>query len=140
MQERDFEALLDRYGADLARWPDAALSSDARALLVRSLEARTMLDKACRLADLFDAAAMPPPQPTEALVERATAHPQMAARRKRISVADFSWLGLGRWHAVAFASCLVLGILLGVGSVSNSDSFYAVLDMVDSPQGGDFHE
>jgi hypothetical protein len=41
---------------------------------------------------------------------------------------------------VAFASCLVIGILIGLHSASRTDTSYAVYDAVDASAAGDFHE
>ena len=140
MQESDFETLLDRYGTDLSRWRDASQRTAAAALLASSSEARALLARTVRLADLINAATTPPPPALDILVERATAYPQMAPPRPERPVPDKGWLGLGRWHAVAFASCLVLGIVLGVGSAAHPDPLSAVYDMVDGSHVGDLHE
>lgn len=144
MRERDLVSLLDRFGADLSRWRDASLRQSAEQLLASSAEARAMLARARRLAALTDAAATPPPPPLAALVGRATAHPQHPPAAARLpgppASAGLLWLGLGRWHAVALASCLAIGILLGLHSAPRPDNSYAVYDVVDASPIGDFHE
>jgi hypothetical protein len=142
MHERDFAAWLDRFGPDLPRWSDAALRRSAERLLAASAEARAMLSRATRLAALIGAVATPPPPPLAAIVERATAQPQVTARRAARSPTRALpvWLGLGRWHVVAFASCLVIGIVVGVRSAVPSQTSYAIYDMVDGSVVEDLHE
>ncbi|WP_146101764.1 hypothetical protein [Rhodopila globiformis] len=139
MRERDFQALLDRFGPDLSRWRDAALRRSAEALLTSSVEARAMLARASRLAALIDAATTPPLPPVARIVERATARPQVPVRRPTLPTRP-AWLGLGRWHAVAFASCLVVGVLIGIRSAHHPDNAYALYNVADGSDIGDLHE
>jgi hypothetical protein len=74
-----FAALLDAYGADPARWPDAERAG-AHALLDRSAEARARRDAAAALDALLDRAAAV--QPSSALAARILAQAPRAARAK----------------------------------------------------------
>ena len=83
-----FAALLEAYGADPARWPDAERAA-ARALLERSSEARMRRDAAAALDALLDRAATA--QPSSALAERilarAPARPKVIRLRARVVAA-----------------------------------------------------
>jgi hypothetical protein len=72
-----FAALLDAYGADPARWPDAERAG-AQALLDRSAEACARRDAAAALDALLDRAAAA--QPSSALAARILAQAPRAAR------------------------------------------------------------
>ena len=73
-----FAALLDAYGADPARWPDAERAG-AHALLDRSAEARARRDAAAALDALRDRAAA---APSSALAARILAQAPPAPRAK----------------------------------------------------------
>jgi hypothetical protein len=60
MTRQQFEHLLDAYGADLQRWPDAQRQA-ARALIARDDAARAAHDEAARLDALLDTFAPPAP-------------------------------------------------------------------------------
>jgi hypothetical protein len=79
MTTERFAALLDAYGADPARWPEAE-RADARALLERSPQARVRRDAAAALDVLLDRAATAEPSP--ALAERILAQAPRAPRAK----------------------------------------------------------
>ncbi len=147
MKARDFEASLDRFGSDLSRWSDKAARNSAEVLLSSSVEARRLLARAVHLAALIDSVDMPPPPSLESIVEQATARPQLTFRRlsrpatgRRGAPIWPGWLGLGQWQALTLASCLVLGIAVGVGGTSRSDIPDSVYDMVDSSHIEVFHE
>jgi hypothetical protein len=80
-----FAVLLDAYGADPARWPDAERAA-ARALLDRSSEARARRDAAAALDALLDRAATV--EPSSALAERilsqASQRPKVIRLRARV--------------------------------------------------------
>lgn len=106
-----FAELLDAYGADPRRWPDAERSS-AQALLLASPEALGMQQRAALLDDALDQYAPTPPAPAlrQALLAAAVL-PQRSNWRGMWS--DF-WRDLGGWRLAgpAFAASLVLGALL----------------------------
>ena len=83
-----FAVLLDAYGADPARWPDAERAA-ARALLDRSSEARARRDAAAALDALLDRAATV--EPSSALAERVLAQapqrPKVIRLRARVVAA-----------------------------------------------------
>ena len=79
MTTERFAALLDAYGADPARWPDAERAG-ARTLLERSAEARARRDAAAALDVLLDRAETA--QPSPALAERILAQAPRVARAK----------------------------------------------------------
>jgi hypothetical protein len=60
MTRQQFERLLETYGADTARWPDA-LHSAARALLAHDADARAAHAAAAQLDALLDRFAPPAP-------------------------------------------------------------------------------
>jgi hypothetical protein len=76
-------AILDAYGADPARWPDAEREG-ARALLERSVEARARCDAAAALDALLDRA--PSSQPSPALAGRILAQAPQARQASRAKV------------------------------------------------------
>jgi hypothetical protein len=77
-----FAVLLDAYGADPARWPDAERAA-ARALLDRSSEARARRDAAAALDALLDRAATV--EPSSALAERILAQaPQRPPQQPKV--------------------------------------------------------
>jgi hypothetical protein len=78
-----FVALLDAYGADPARWPDAEVAA-ARALLERSAEARAQRDEAAALDAALDA--LPATTPSPALTARIlAAAPAARGARPRLA-------------------------------------------------------
>ena len=83
-----FAVLLDAYGADPARWPDAERAA-ARALLDGSSEARARRDAAAALDALLDRAATV--EPSSALAERVLAQapqrPKVIRLRARVVAA-----------------------------------------------------
>jgi hypothetical protein len=144
METRDFETLLDRFGSDLSRWSDAAQRRSAEVLLASSAEARVVLTRAVRLAALVDSVETPPPPSLESIIERATGRGQMSSHPPRALARTWGvppgWLGLGQWHAWALVSCLIFGIVVGVGTAGRADYPDAVYDMVDGSHIEGFHE
>lgn len=143
MNPREFQDLLDRHGAALDRWPDPAARTRAAALLAASAEARTRLERAGRLDDLCEAWRSPPPPPASVLVARAMAASRLPAPRRPGAAAwldAVGRLGLGRWQALAFAACLVVGIVCGAGNAANRDAWFALCDPIDGAYAGDLHE
>lgn len=60
MRMNDFERALDRYGGDLALWPDAP-RAEAEALIARDAKAARLLAHAARLDGLLAEAMQPAP-------------------------------------------------------------------------------
>lgn len=123
----DFEGGLDRYGVDLADWPDG-VAAMARALLADSAEARALVETRLRFERLF-AAPTPPPAPSvDAILRVATARPRR--RGDALSQRWLRWigaeapLGLGWRPAAALATYLAVGLLTGflTGSLSGEAS------------------
>jgi hypothetical protein len=117
-----FSELLDTYGADPSRFPEADRTR-AQALLARDAGARRLLTEARALADAFDA--MPEPEPSAAL-QRAVAeiplrHPQPAR--------NLGWAGLLPFRsasraALSAALIVLLGVLSGVWSADSESGAY----------------
>ena len=78
--ESDFENLLDRQGADPARWP-AAERTRANALLQASPQAQALLAEAQQLAEALDQAFPPMPAPAslESHILAGISHPSAEA-------------------------------------------------------------
>lgn len=115
MTPREFAAALERWGADMARWPEAERAA-AVCLLDRSAEARTRLREAARLegfirandpAGGLDAAAL-------ARVERCVRARLPASAPRR---GGPGWPEVGRrWlprFAVSIATAAALGLIIG---------------------------
>jgi hypothetical protein len=103
-----FERMLDEHGSNLARWPEAA-RSEAGGLLERSPEARMRWEEARRLDALLDA--VPPVEPTPALLARIASLPALHPRAARAVWWPFesSLAPLFAWAAAA-----VLGVVVGI--------------------------
>lgn len=100
-----FEHLVDAYGADPRRWPEAERAA-AEAFLAGSEAARTLAEDAARLDALLEAA--PAPEPSELLGHRVL----RAAPVRRSRVSRFGWASGAGWAAAAAAGVLV-GLSLG---------------------------
>lgn len=75
--------IVDAWGADPARWPDAE-REEALALVARSAEARALVAAAARLDDALDA--LPPAAtPSAALRARVAASAPSRPRRRRVA-------------------------------------------------------
>jgi hypothetical protein len=111
----EFESLLDRYGADLDRWPpEHALH--ARLLIATSGDARVLLAEASTIAMLLDEALPAATLSTGAVRSRILAAVADEAAKPRM----FAWLRSGsrllRPVAVAVALIpLFLGYAIGIG-------------------------
>ena len=125
-----FKALLEAYGADIARWPGAERLA-AHAYAETAAEAGALLAEARRIDALL--AAVPAPQPSPALEAAILAQIRDAkqARKAGPGVAltgllQTLWPRAAVWKpASVFASALVLGALIGVdlfGTLSVSDA------------------
>ena len=117
MSVAGFCDLLDRYGANEARWPDER-RAPARALLARSADARRARHEAARLDTLLDAAPAAVPSPT--LTARIMDGFPPRTPRWQSWLADIGraiWPDRGAWKpAAAFASAALLGLMVGVGA------------------------
>lgn len=98
-----FEQIVDAYGADPGRWPEAE-RPQAEAFMAGSAEARAMVQGAQALDDWLDAA--PSRAPSELLERRVI----KAAPRAQGRV--FGWASATGWAAAAAAG-LVLGLSVG---------------------------
>lgn len=125
------EAILDAYGAEPARWPQAERGA-AEDLLARSVDARALASEARQLDMLLNAA--PLHEPSEALVARLIAARPAAmpvpvpviatsafGARKSLMAKFFSivWpYGSPAFPAGAVLASLVLGVITGVSAGS----------------------
>jgi hypothetical protein len=134
----EFERLLDVYGSDRTRWPVAARAS-AGQLVARLAAARRLLAEAECLDRVLERAPTPTLAREAALAERilvaARRSPRMVAAGVRSPAADAAGAGSpaaalpahGRWltpmfgsAAGALAASLMLGVLIGLSSLSQS--------------------
>jgi len=105
---------LDRWGADLAAWPDQAAAAEARRMIDRDPIARAHWAEARALDGLLDTAAVPEPSAdlADRILAKAVATPPPdnvvslagAGRRRRLG-----------WPSLALAASLVMGLVVGVG-------------------------
>lgn len=100
-----FNAILEAYGADPARWPDAE-HAEAEALLRANPAAKTAFDRAAELDALIAPAAIAP-APSEMLTARLL---------RAVPQPEF----LGDWKHVAAAAALALVVGLGGGYASGA--------------------
>jgi hypothetical protein len=130
----EFERLLDVYGSDRSRWPVAARAS-AGQLVARVAAARRLLAEAECLDRVLERAPTPTLAREAALAERilvaARRSPRMVAAGARSPAARAGSPGAlpvqGRWltpmfgsAAGALAASLMLGVLIGLSSLSQS--------------------
>lgn len=111
----DFEAHLDRYGADLDRWPTER-ASQANRLIAASGAARAMLGESSALETLLEDALPGATLSTGAVRSRILAAVAADAAKPRL----FAWLTSGRrlLRPIAFVAALIplfLGYAIGVG-------------------------
>ncbi len=119
MLQDEFNAALERYGADMTNWPQAQ-QEPARALALRDTASQNALATAQRLQGLLRAL---PDEPVPAeLWGKLFAVPERAAQ---VSLAVL-WSMLGRFgrlgSAVAFAGALMAGVMLAGMDVSAFDA------------------
>jgi hypothetical protein len=102
---------LDRYGPELARWPEHERAR-AREWLIRVPAARAELAAAQRLETLLRE--LPAPKPAPALREAVLAAAPGVRPRRLVALREL-WFMLGglRLAGPAFAAALLLGITLG---------------------------
>lgn len=114
LESHDLSELLDRWGTDLAVWPDSSLADDARRLIDRDATARAHWTEARALDGLLDS--VPSHSPTADLADRIVATATESSQPTNV----ISLAGAGRrrrigWPSVALAASLVIGLLLGAG-------------------------
>ena len=97
-----FERLVDAYGADPHRWPQAE-RAEGEALIACDARARALLDAAAELDALLDSA--PAAEPSDILRNRVLG----AAARAQPAVIRMGWMSGAGWAAAAAA-----GVLVGV--------------------------
>jgi hypothetical protein len=124
-----FTALLEAYGADPARWPDAERAG-AHVLLERSAEARARRDAAAALDGLLDRAATT--QPSRALAERILAQAPRAPRAKVVPMRARGAAVVGLAAAASLAIWLVhrpaSQQMLGPGAVARLGEYQTPTD------------
>ncbi len=143
MTPEAFADLLDRYGPDLARWPED-LQGPARGVLDRSEDARTALREAEALATLLDQA--PAGEVHAALTARVLAGAPGAVQKSADGwlrgVMGLLWPEFG-WvrPAALMAASLVAGLYVGVtGSTAASSDESADLFAYVFSVPGDWQE
>lgn len=112
-----FETLVDAYGGDLRRWPEAEREA-GRALLESDVRAAGLLAEADGLDALLDAA--PRPVASHALREAVIASAAGAGlgaglgARRRGAIGPLAWLSGAGWAAAACA-----GVVFGINLTSH---------------------
>jgi len=118
--------LLDAYGANRERWPEAERDS-ASALLAASEEARALVRDAARLDALLDFVSAPDPSP--ALIERALASaPAALPVRRRVSRRGWQRLAFAA-APLAAAAALMLWLLPSEQVDEPAPQQYAIEDL-----------
>jgi hypothetical protein len=130
MTAERFKTLLEAYGGDLARWPNAERLA-AHAYARGAPEAPGLLAEARQIDALLARAVVTPPRAAleAAILARIKSVPQAGKPGFRASLAgllETLWPRTAMWKpASVFASALVLGALIGVnimGSLSQADA------------------
>lgn len=103
MSQSQFDDGLDRYGADLDRWPPA-LRSEAVRLIEISAEARASRDAMAAVESFLRSTAHRAKPPVDAVAARAIRHRQI--RPARPATRRAAW-------AAAAATALFLGLVIG---------------------------
>jgi hypothetical protein len=115
MDERRLQDALDRYGPDLAQWPERP-RRQAQALLRRSPEARRRLDRAARLERALEQTLQPGRAP-EGLAARIAAVPETGAHTLDAGAPPVRLRRLAWVLPAATAASLLLGVALGASGV-----------------------
>lgn len=116
MTRRDFEAALDRWGADLTRWPDPE-ARRAKAYLDREPDARAMLHAAEQLDTFLNT--LRRHEPPAGLAARIAAHAPARGQAERL----LAWFTGPLWRPVAVAATLIVGgFLAGTLTAGTVDS------------------
>lgn len=127
-----FATIVDAYGAEPARWPDAERAA-ALALLLASTEARARREAASALDGLL--ATLPPARPSADLREAVLA----AAPRRRGRAGLFGGLGwrpVGAALAASFLLGLIVGGVIDGPSATAADGSQLELAMLERDYGG----
>lgn len=111
MDLADFEDGLDRYGADLTRWPSVARSA-AEAFLEHSAEGRAALRAMAEVEAVLRSDRAPSTQGAATLAARAMRHVQDRPLHR---------MARGAGWAVTVTLALVLGLLVGGGTSERED-------------------
>jgi hypothetical protein len=107
--------LLDRWGGDLAAWPDGQLAETARSLIDRDPSARAHWTEARALDGLLDTA--PPASASPDLADRIMAATQDAPKPTNVvSLAGAGRQRRFRWQPMALAASLLIGLVIGAGT------------------------
>ena len=110
-----FEEALDRYGADLKRWPDD-LRAGAEALLASSPQAQALLAEAVELDAALGVAFAVPPVPA-GLATRIKAR----AERRDVWLEWLTALVMRPWRPAGLACLpLLLGFAVGLGAAEDT--------------------
>ena len=127
MNEREFEALLDRHGPSFEDWPDVERIAAAE-LLPRSPQAQAALSSAESLARQLAELTHSAPAGLSRRILAATA----AAPQRTDPLSEFAgWFSASLWRpAAAMAAPLLFGFLLGLNAetASEDDLSYASVD------------
>jgi hypothetical protein len=123
MNIKEFEDLVDLYGEDLSRWPQA-LRAPAMGLLERSEDARKVVDRAKRLRALFSAA--PRIHAPTGLADRIVARAAASVDRSDM---DETPPRSTPWYdrierplrSTLLFSCLAVGLAMGLMAPSTTD-------------------
>lgn len=116
MTRREFETALDRWGADLTRWPSDE-ARRARAYLGGAADARVMLQAAERLDTFLDT--LQRHEPPAGLAARIAARTPARGTAERL----LAWFSGPLWRPVAVALTLMVGgFLAGTMTTSALDS------------------
>jgi hypothetical protein len=118
MTRQQFEHLLDTYGADLQRWPEAHRQA-ARALVAQDDAARAALDAAARLDALLDHFAPPAPSDAAARVAAALSAlpPQGAPPGWWAALAELWWELRAVPRIPSIVAVLLCGLVVGFASL-----------------------
>jgi hypothetical protein len=128
MKIAEFEIHLTSHGADLARWPEG-LRDAAEALVAASEDARALLRSEERLETLF-VDTIPPAPDAATITLRATARPQRRPVPLLAQLLSPRQPILGWARVIMLASCLFVGIVVGILSpIRQHDS--NMLNLID---------
>jgi len=130
-----FAELIDAYGADAKRWPEAERAA-ALALLAHAPEARARLEEARRLDALIDAWPQPAAAPDPAQLAARVAHTAQEsagnvvpfAPRRKAPATVMAWARAG-----ALAAAGICGLVIGMADPTTSNGASA-LDLYDVAQ------
>jgi hypothetical protein len=128
MRLAEFESNLAAYGTDLARLP-AQIREPAMLLIANSDKARALLRAEHRLDALF-ADAIPPAPEAASIVHRITASPQTRPVSLLVRLLRPGETMFSRARIAVLASCLGVGLLVGIFSAHSSRESN-VLDLID---------